>query len=121
MVTSRSFCFYLSPYVQWLIVVASQILSPTPRVCASSWNYNRSMFRLNLAVWKLLAVMCAAAYAAYAQPINAGLQSAVARAMQGQHGTAVVVDVASGKVIASSHLEIAARRVAAPGSSIKPF
>ena len=79
------------------------------------------MFRLNLAVWKLLAVVCAAAYAACAQPINAGLQSAVARAMQGQHGTAVVVDVASGKVIASSHLEIAARRVAAPGSSIKPF
>ncbi len=79
------------------------------------------MPRLNLAAWRLLAFVCAAMCVALAQPVNSGLQSAVTRAMEGQHGTAVVVDVASGKVIASSHLDIAARRLAAPGSSIKPF
>src|SRR4051812_9826392 len=84
-------------------------------------NYNRNMSRLSLAAWKLLAVVCALACAASGQPVSAGLQSAVTRAMQGQHGTAVVVDVASGRVIASSHLDVAARRVVAPGSSIKPF
>jgi penicillin-binding protein 2 len=79
------------------------------------------MSRPYLAIGRLLAVVCAAACIAPGQVVNSALQSAVARAMQGQHGTAVVVDVSSGKVIASSHLDIAARRVAAPGSSIKPF
>ena len=41
--------------------------------------------------------------------------------MDHQSGAAVVVDVHSGRVLASSHLDVAARRVAAPGSSIKPF
>ena len=79
------------------------------------------MSRLNLAVRHVLAFVCMAAYTAFAQPMGSGLQSAVTRAMQGQHGTAVVLDVTSGKVIASSHLEVAARRVVAPGSSVKPF
>lgn len=81
------------------------------------------MLRPNLAVWRLaLALMCAAlSMNAAAQPASATLQSAVTRAMNGQRGTAVVLDVRSGHIIASSHLDVAARRVVAPGSSIKPF
>ncbi len=41
--------------------------------------------------------------------------------MQGQRGTVVVLDVHSGRVLASYHLDVAARRVAAPGSSLKTF
>jgi penicillin-binding protein 2 len=41
--------------------------------------------------------------------------------MAGRRGTALVLDVRSGRVLASYHLEVAARRVAHPGSSIKPF
>lgn len=89
----------------------------------ASCHYNRNMLRWNLAVWRLaLALVCAALSAnAPAQPARTSLQSAVDRAMNSQRGTAVVLDVHSGRVIASSHLDVAARRVAAPGSSIKPF
>jgi len=41
--------------------------------------------------------------------------------MAGQDGTAVALDVTSGKIQARYHLDIAARRLAAPGSAIKPF
>jgi cell division protein FtsI/penicillin-binding protein 2 len=56
-----------------------------------------------------------------AQSRDARMQKAVSHAMAGQHGTAVVLDVRSNQVIASYRLEVAARRVAYPGSSIKPF
>ena len=52
---------------------------------------------------------------------NSTLQKAVARAMAGRRGAAVVVDVQSGHVLAAYHLDAAARRVVHPGSSIKPF
>jgi len=51
----------------------------------------------------------------------ASLQEAVTHAMLGKSGTAVVMDAASGKVMAAHHLNTAAQRVALPGSSIKPF
>ena len=41
--------------------------------------------------------------------------------MSGRGGTAVVLDVASGKILAAYHPETAAQRLALPGSSIKPF
>ncbi len=41
--------------------------------------------------------------------------------MAGRRGAAVVIDVHSGRVLAAYHLDVAARRVAHPGSSIKPF
>ena len=53
--------------------------------------------------------------------IASELQQAVTRAMSGRRGTAVVIEVATGKVLASYQLEVAARRVALPGSSIKTF
>jgi cell division protein FtsI/penicillin-binding protein 2 len=49
------------------------------------------------------------------------LQPVLVRAMAGRNGSAVVLDVASGKVVATYQPETAARRLALPGSSIKPF
>jgi cell division protein FtsI/penicillin-binding protein 2 len=42
-------------------------------------------------------------------------------AMAGRRGTAVVLDVGSGRVLASYEPEVAARRLVYPGSAIKPF
>jgi len=49
------------------------------------------------------------------------LQQAVDHTMAGRRGTAVVIDVATGKVLAAYHLDVAAQRVALPGSSVKTF
>jgi penicillin-binding protein 2 len=43
------------------------------------------------------------------------------RAMAGRQGTAVVLDVASGKLLGAHRLDYAARHAARPGSTIKPF
>ena len=48
-------------------------------------------------------------------------QQAVTQSMAGKHGTAMVIDVATGKVLAAYHPDVAARRLALPGSSIKTF
>ncbi|MDR3746779.1 MAG: penicillin-binding transpeptidase domain-containing protein [Acidobacteriota bacterium] len=42
-------------------------------------------------------------------------------AMAGQAGTALVLDVQSGGILAAYHPQVAAQRLAYPGSSIKPF
>ncbi len=52
---------------------------------------------------------------------NPRLQNAVNHTMAGQRGSAVVIDVHSGRVLAAYHLDVAGRRVVRPGSSIKPF
>ena len=52
---------------------------------------------------------------------NAPLQQVVTRAMAGRRGAAVVIDISTGKVLAAYHPEVAARRLALPGSSIKTF
>ncbi|MGH9721735.1 MAG: penicillin-binding transpeptidase domain-containing protein [Bryobacteraceae bacterium] len=49
------------------------------------------------------------------------LQKAVSEAMGSRSGSAVVVDVDSGQVLASHRLDVAARRLASPGSAVKPF
>jgi stage II sporulation protein D len=49
------------------------------------------------------------------------LQTALDQAMAGKSGAAVVVDVASGRVIASHRLDMAGTRRAAPGSALKPI
>ncbi|HUH63701.1 MAG TPA: penicillin-binding transpeptidase domain-containing protein [Terracidiphilus sp.] len=71
--------------------------------------------------WVPALVCLIAALPVAAQSGNAALQSAVSRAMAGQRGTALVLEVRSHRVLASYRLDVAARRVAAPGSSIKPF
>ena len=81
------------------------------------------MPRLNLANRCFAAiVLCFAPLPAIAGESGISpLQTAVARAMAGRRGAAVVVDVQSGHVLAAYHLDVAARRVVHPGSSIKPF
>jgi peptidoglycan glycosyltransferase len=73
--------------------------------------------------WIAAIAMCFASWhSAWAQgTANTALQQAVTRAMTGRSGTAVVVDVQSGKVLAAYRLDVGARRLAHPGSSLKPF
>jgi cell division protein FtsI/penicillin-binding protein 2 len=52
---------------------------------------------------------------------NPKLQTTLSRAMSGRRGAAVVLDIHANRVLAAYHLKVAARRVAHPGSSIKPF
>ena len=81
------------------------------------------MLRMNLAIWRCGLALIAAAVSmnSAAQTVDLRLQTALSRAMTNQSGTVVVLDVHSGRILASSHLDVAARRLAAPGSSIKPF
>ena len=59
---------------------------------------------------------------AQTRPANdSALQQVVTQSMAGKRGTAVVIDVASGKVLAAYRPEVAAQRLALPGSSIKTF
>lgn len=51
----------------------------------------------------------------------ASFQATVGQVMAGRSGTAVVVDVESGRVLASYRIEIAAQRLVLPGSTVKPF
>src|SRR5271165_6121773 len=85
--------------------------------------YNRAMYRLKLACQCVASILVcvAAASVSTAQPGASKLQRAVAQTMTGQRGTAVVVDVRTGRVLAAYHATVAARRVVHPGSSIKPF
>ncbi len=78
------------------------------------WTWSALGLAASLTLW----------YAAWAQAVPkpaSDLQQTVVRAMAGRNGTAVVLDLASGKVLAAYHPETAARRLAPPGSSIKPF
>lgn len=59
--------------------------------------------------------------AAQQRPATSDLQPLLAELMKGKPGTVVVLDVASGKLIASWNLKLAAQRLAAPGSTVKPF
>ena len=56
-----------------------------------------------------------------AQADNSKLRGTIAQTMAGHRGTAVALDVHSGRVLAVYHANVAAQRVARPGSSIKPF
>ncbi len=57
-----------------------------------------------------------------AHPIEApSLQVLVEHSMRGRAGAVVVMNVASGRILAASHLDIAAQRLEPPGSTIKPF
>jgi cell division protein FtsI/penicillin-binding protein 2 len=49
------------------------------------------------------------------------LRAAVEHAMEGRGGAAVVADVSTGEVLASHDIEMAAHRLARPGSTVKPF
>ncbi|PYT13909.1 MAG: hypothetical protein DMF51_09690 [Acidobacteria bacterium] len=49
------------------------------------------------------------------------LQRAIAGALKGHQGCAVVLDVESDRLLAWSDLDLAARRLVPPGSTLKPF
>jgi len=53
--------------------------------------------------------------------VDSAIQLAATRAMAGRSGAAVVIEVATGRVLATYHPEVAVRRLALPGSSIKTF
>lgn len=77
---------------------------------------------LRLRVVAAIGVVClGASTLVVAQQTNPALQKTVNRAMAGNRGTAVVLAVNSGQILAAYHLKVAAQRLAAPGSSIKPF
>jgi cell division protein FtsI/penicillin-binding protein 2 len=52
---------------------------------------------------------------------NEKLQAAVEQAMQGRSGALVVAEVGTGDVVAARGMDLAAGRVARPGSTVKPF
>jgi cell division protein FtsI/penicillin-binding protein 2 len=52
---------------------------------------------------------------------NSVLQQVVTHAMAGRSGTAVVIEVKTGRILAAYHPDVAARRLVLPGSSIKTF
>ena len=52
---------------------------------------------------------------------DARISQAVIQAMAKSQGTAVVLDVATGKLIAASRMDVASRTLVRPGSTIKPF
>lgn len=94
---------------------------------SSSEPYNQIMVRRHQSQrWSVILLCLASWPSAWAQAGTkaAGemeLQRTVTHAMAGRSGAAVVIDVAMGKVLAAYHLEAAARRMALPGSAIKPF
>ncbi len=49
------------------------------------------------------------------------LDASVASAMHNRDGAAVVVEVATGKIVGAYHIDVAGRRLARPGSAFKPF
>jgi len=69
--------------------------------------------------WKLVMSFIAASTAVLQSP--ASLQTAVTSAMAGRQGYVVVLDAASGEVIAQHRIASAAKRLLSPGSIIKPF
>lgn len=56
-----------------------------------------------------------------ALPSKENLEQAVERAMSGQAGALVVVDVASDAVVAAYRLDLAGHELERPGSTVKPF
>src|SRR6516162_10266988 len=53
--------------------------------------------------------------------LAARAQSSIAEIMAARQGSALVVEVSSGKLVAGSRVDSAARRLVHPGSVIKPF
>ena len=56
-----------------------------------------------------------------ASQANGALQRIIDESMMHRQGAAVALNVETGEVLASYRMDVAARRLAAPGSAIKPF
>jgi cell division protein FtsI/penicillin-binding protein 2 len=75
----------------------------------------------NLVILFLLSVLLPAAIVCAPQPAGRALEPVVAKVMEGKPGTAAVLEVSTGKILAGSNLKTAAQRVTLPGSVVKPF
>lgn len=71
--------------------------------------------------WLVALALLAGSFFASAAEKKSAMQAAVDRAGKDQAGAIVVADVDSGEIIASHGLDLAARRLARPGSTLKPF
>lgn len=77
--------------------------------------------RVRIFIVALELVFLAGLFCASEAENKSAIQAAVNRAIEGQAGAIVVADVESGEIVASHGLELAAGRLARPGSTLKPF
>jgi penicillin-binding protein 2 len=71
-------------------------------------------------IFFLIATTCLCG-ASLGQAAGNSLQAQVNQLMAGKAGAVVVMDVASGKIVAQWHLNVAAQKLEPPGSTVKPF
>jgi cell division protein FtsI/penicillin-binding protein 2 len=90
----------------------------TQASCSGRYTAER-VLRLLLLV--SLASVCAATSAPSRAHREADLDSALRRALHGQQGAAIVIDVPSGRVLAQYNIGVAAQTLDYPGSTLKPF
>jgi cell division protein FtsI/penicillin-binding protein 2 len=76
---------------------------------------------LPAAIFLAAALAIAPAACAPAPPRDAALQQAADRARAGRAGALVVMDVATGAILAAHDLDAAEQRLERPGSTLKPF
>jgi cell division protein FtsI/penicillin-binding protein 2 len=67
------------------------------------------------------ALLCVTLSPSGAAPAESPLGSALKAAMDGRSGTAVVVELSSGRVLGAHNFDLAAHRLATPGSTVKTF
>lgn len=68
-----------------------------------------------------LALCVVTAFAEQPRPYEPGLAKAVNAAMHNSGGSAIVLDIESDRILAADGLDVATRRLATPGSTLKPF
>ena len=81
-------------------------------------SFRRSMQRTSVLMALLLTV---SAYSTAQESRHSILQPSIDHLMAGRAGAVVVINVVSGKILARSNLDVAAQRLAQPGSALKPF
>jgi cell division protein FtsI/penicillin-binding protein 2 len=69
----------------------------------------------------IFALMACAVCAAQHSEAGSTLDLVIGKLMDGKAGAVVVLELSSGKILAQSNLKVAAQRVTAPGSVVKPF
>jgi cell division protein FtsI/penicillin-binding protein 2 len=80
-----------------------------------SWDlYFRNAISLFVALWCIF-------LSAHGLPSRTSLDESVDRVFAGQPGAAVVIRVPDGAVLAAHNVPVLTRRIASPGSAIKPF
>ena len=79
------------------------------------------MLELPDACWSAIVLAILVVPAGGQDRLALGLQTATTEAMRDKAGAAVVLDVASDKILAKHAMDVASRRLATPGSTVKPF